>query len=64
MSGLQITLLVSILLSQGVFLFIDARKRGLHLYAWFWGIIGLIQFPFPIVFYYIFIMRRNKKKIN
>ncbi|WP_416828528.1 transcriptional regulator [Ectobacillus polymachus] len=64
MSGLQITLLVSILLSQGVFLFIDARKRGLQLHAWFWGIIGLIQFPFPIVFYYIFIMRRNKKKAN
>ncbi|WP_379970374.1 transcriptional regulator [Ectobacillus sp. sgz5001026] len=60
MSELQIVLLAIILLSQGIFLFVDARKRGLH--AWFWGIVGLVQFPFPILIYYILIMRKNKKK--
>lgn len=60
MSELQIVLLAIILLSQGIFLFVDARKRGLH--AWFWGIAGLVQFPLPILVYYILIMRKNKKK--
>ncbi|WP_020618232.1 hypothetical protein [Paenibacillus daejeonensis] len=37
------------LLTQGISLFIDARKRGS--YPWFWGIWGLIQFPTPTVIY-------------
>ncbi|MNZ67837.1 Negative regulatory protein YxlD [compost metagenome] len=58
--------IASILITQSTWLFIDARKRGsLH---WFWGIWGLIQFPLPLVFYFIFVRsgwfnrRGNHKK--
>ncbi|MEH7381532.1 sigmaY antisigma factor component [Bacillus sp. JJ1533] len=43
---------VIIVLIQGLWLFLDARKRG-HNY-WFWGIWGLIQTPLPLIFYLIF----------
>ncbi|MBT2634098.1 hypothetical protein J7E23_12495 [Pseudomonas sp. ISL-88] len=49
-----------IVLAQGIFLFADAKKRGRL--AWFWGIIGLIQAPIPIVCYYIFVIRPERKK--
>ncbi|MFC7784888.1 MULTISPECIES: sigmaY antisigma factor component [Rossellomorea] len=45
-------LVIPILLTQSIYLFIDARKNG-HNY-WFWGIWGLIQCPFPLIFYFIF----------
>lgn len=48
-------LLVITLLSQGVFLFTDARKRNAN--RWFWGLIGLMQFPWPTIFYFIFIRK-------
>jgi hypothetical protein len=40
-----------ILLSQSTWLFIDARKR--QKYPWFWGIWGMIQFPLPLLFYWL-----------
>ncbi|MCC3355391.1 sigmaY antisigma factor component [Bacillus sp. REN16] len=43
---------VIIVLIQGLWLFLDARKRG-HNY-WFWGIWGLIQTPLPLILYLIF----------
>lgn len=49
-----------ILLSQSIFLFTDARKKG-HNY-WFWGLIGLIQAPVPILVYLIFFRKIWKKK--
>ncbi|WP_210364695.1 sigma-Y antisigma factor component [Bacillus sp. REN3] len=48
----QITLIAGILLSQSIFLFVNARKHG-HNY-WLWGILGLIQAPMPLLFYLIF----------
>lgn len=48
-----------ILLSQSIYLFIDARKHG-HNY-WLWGIIGLIQAPMPLLFYLIFARKIWKK---
>ncbi|MDT9023422.1 MULTISPECIES: sigmaY antisigma factor component [Rossellomorea] len=45
-------LVIPILLTQSIYLFLDARKNG-HNY-WFWGIWGLIQCPFPLIFYFIF----------
>lgn len=52
-----------ILLSQSIFLFTDARKKG-HNY-WFWGLIGLIQAPVPILVYLIFFRKIwKKKKLN
>lgn len=47
-----------ILLIQSIYLFIDARKKGMN--YWFWGIIGLIQAPMPLVFYLL--VKRSRKK--
>ncbi|WP_077303848.1 transcriptional regulator [Terribacillus halophilus] len=58
---LTITLFViPVLLAQGIWLYIDAKKRGT--YAWAWGIVGLIQFPMPLLCYYIFIIRRDRRR--
>lgn len=43
---------VALLFAQSTFLFINARKNG-HRY-WFWGIIGLINFPSATILYFIF----------
>ncbi|EDL64309.1 hypothetical protein [Bacillus sp. SG-1] len=58
---LTLLLVAPLLLVQSLFLFTDARKRG-HKH-WFWGVWGLIQCPFPIIFYLIFarkIFKKNK----
>jgi hypothetical protein len=56
-------LLLLILGSQSTWLFLDARKR--ERLPWFWALWGLIQFPLPLIFYWIFIRRgwfnRNKR---
>ncbi|KRG16518.1 Negative regulatory protein yxlD [Virgibacillus soli] len=58
---LLILLLVSpILLTQSILLFIDAKKKGS--YAWVWGILGLLQFPCPTIFYYFFVIRPSRRK--
>ncbi|MBG9770753.1 sigma Y negative regulator YxlD [Bacillus vallismortis] len=49
-----------ILLAQGIFLFIDAKKRDRL--AWVWGIVGLIQAPMPLICYYFFVIRPDRKK--
>ncbi|PJZ01402.1 transcriptional regulator [Bacillus vallismortis] len=49
-----------ILLAQGIFLFIDAKKRDRL--AWVWGIVGLIQAPTPLICYYFFVIRPDRKK--
>ncbi|MCM3178736.1 sigma-Y antisigma factor component [Cytobacillus horneckiae] len=51
-----------ILISQSLFLFVNARKHG-HNY-WLWGILGLIQAPMPTLFYLLFARKlwRSKKK--
>jgi hypothetical protein len=54
-------LLAAVLLAQSIWLFYDARRRGL--YPWFWGIWGLFQFPFPTLIYLLFarkIFRKSK----
>jgi hypothetical protein len=55
-----IILVATILLSQSLYLFLDARKRN-HNY-WLWGIVGLIQAPMPTLFYLIFVRKIFKKK--
>ncbi|MFJ8244628.1 sigmaY antisigma factor component [Peribacillus asahii] len=47
-----------LLLIQSVYLFTDARKNGMN--YWFWGIIGLIQTPMPLIFYLL--VKRSRKK--
>jgi hypothetical protein len=49
------------LLSQAIYLFVDARNR--HAYPWFWGIIGAITFPLPIILYAIYVRNIFQKKI-
>ncbi|MCM3674926.1 MULTISPECIES: sigma-Y antisigma factor component [Peribacillus] len=54
MSSLEILVLivcVVILMTQSINLFIDAMKNGFN--HWMWGILGLIQAPFPLIFYLI-----------
>lgn len=55
-------LLALVMITQSTWLFIDARKRDKM--PWFWGIWGLIQFPMPLIFYFIFVrsgwFRRGK----
>lgn len=41
----------AVMLCQGTWLFVDARKRGAS--AWFWGLWGLVQFPLPLVLYWL-----------
>jgi hypothetical protein len=55
-----IVLVAIILLSQSIFLFLDARKRS-HNY-WLWGIVGLIQAPMPVLFYLIFVRKIFARK--
>ncbi|MBP3040024.1 sigmaY antisigma factor component [Bacillaceae bacterium Marseille-Q3522] len=42
-------LLIFILLIQGTYIFLDARKRG-HA-RWFWGIWGMTSTPTPLLIY-------------
>lgn len=60
---LVMALVVPLLLAQGSWLFIDARKRGAH--PWFWGIWGLFQFPWPLILYLLIVRKgvfRNRKR--
>lgn len=49
-----------IVLVQGIFLFIDAKKRNRM--AWVWGIVGLIQAPMPLICYYFFVIKPDREK--
>lgn len=49
-----------ILLLQGTWLFLDARKHGGK--AWFWGCWGLIQFPLPLLTYSFLKWRRYRRE--
>lgn len=57
-----LTILVIVLFLQGTWLFTDARKRQAA--PWFWGIWGLIQFPMPLLLYWLFVRSdwRNHSK--
>lgn len=60
LSPIMIIIVAAILLSQSIFLFLDARKRN-HNY-WLWGIVGLIQAPMPTLFYLIFVRKIFRKR--
>lgn len=51
-------LIVPILVSQGTWLFWDARRRGAR--PWLWGVLGLIQFPMPLLCYWLFVIRPRR----
>lgn len=46
---------IPILLTQSIYLFLDARKRE-H-YPWLWGLWGLIQAPLPLLVYLIVVRK-------
>lgn len=48
-----------LVIPQGTWLFIDARKQGQ--YPWFWGIWGMISFPLPTILYLIFVRKVLQK---
>jgi len=47
-----------LLLSQATWLFLDARRRGAR--PWLWGLLGLVQFPMPLLLYWFFVLRRRR----
>ncbi|MFS0653938.1 transcriptional regulator [Bacillus sp. 179-C3.3 HS] len=49
-----------LLFAQGIFLFIDAKKRGR--YKWFWGIIGLFNFPSSSILYWLCVVWPDQKR--
>lgn len=51
-----------LVLSQGLFLFMNAKKRGLGKMAWFWGLWGSTTMPLPIVLYWFIVIRPKRKK--
>ena len=54
-----IVLLVIVLLTQGICLFIDARKYSR--WPWFWGCWGLLQVPLPTIVYLLVRMAGRRK---
>ncbi|MHA7965922.1 sigmaY antisigma factor component [Paenibacillus sp. CAU 1782] len=55
-------LLGSIMIGQSTWLFLDSGKRGGL--KWFWGLWGLIQFPGPLIVYWLVVVlpSRNRKR--
>jgi len=53
-------LIVLLLGTQGVLIFTDAHRRGAR--AWFWGLLGLIQFPLPTLFYWLLVVRPGRRR--
>jgi hypothetical protein len=52
-----LVLLAVILLCQGTWIFIDARKRGEI--AWLWGLLGLLNFPSSLLVYLLVTRRKE-----
>lgn len=57
-----LVLVFIILITQSITLFTNAKKRNRS--AWLWGLLGMIQFPWPSVFFYFLVVRKDRKKIN
>lgn len=52
-------LIAILLLAQGTWLFIDARKHTR--YYWFWGLWGLIYFPLPLILYALIVRKMHRR---
>ncbi|MEH7350036.1 transcriptional regulator [Gottfriedia acidiceleris] len=50
------------LIIQSITLFTKAKKRNRS--AWLWGLLGMIQFPWPSIFFYFLVVRKDRKKLN
>ncbi|MGE5560330.1 MAG: sigmaY antisigma factor component [Chloroflexota bacterium] len=49
----------AVVLIQGTWLFLDARRRGNH--PWLWGLWGLTTVPLPFLLYYFLVVRPGKR---
>ncbi|WP_088041456.1 transcriptional regulator [Bacillus sp. EAC] len=61
-TAMNIALLIvvfTILMIQSITLFTKAKKRNRS--AWLWGLLGIIQFPWPSIFFYLFVVRKDRK---
>jgi hypothetical protein len=64
--GTKIALICApiILITQGTIIFRDAMKKNIP-NPWLWGIIGLVQAPWPTIIYLIYrriyFKKKNKK---
>lgn len=52
-------LLAICLLTQGTWIFTDAKKRGLN--PWLWGLLGLLNIPTSLIVY-LLVSRGKKSK--
>lgn len=48
-----------VLITQGTWLFLDARKHSRI--PWFWGLWGLIYFPLPLVLYGLIVRKAHRR---
>lgn len=53
-------ILPPILLFQGTWMFLDARKHDAN--PWFWGIWGMINTPTPLLLYLVFVRKIGFRK--
>jgi uncharacterized membrane protein len=58
----QWALLGVVLLTQSIYIFQDAQKRGAK--AWLWGLYGLTSVPTAYIVYWVCVVRKRKPKIN
>lgn len=59
---IMLVLVFIILITQSITLFTKAKKRNRS--AWLWGLLGMIQFPWPSIFFYFLVVRKDRKKLN
>lgn len=55
-----ITVLAILAMTQGTWLFLDARRRGK--YPWLWGLWGLTTIPMPSLLYFFLIVKPDLRK--
>lgn len=52
-------LIAVLLLTQALWIFHDARKRGKN--AWLWGLLGLLNVPSSLIVYLLVTRRKENK---
>ncbi|MET3193474.1 transcriptional regulator [Bacillus sp. OAE603] len=57
-NSIILVLVFIILISQSILLFTNAKKRNRS--SWLWGLVGMIQFPFPSIFFYFLVVRKDR----
>lgn len=58
----QWQLLAIVVLTQGIYIFQDAQKRGAK--AWLWGLYGLTSVPTAFIVYWFCVVRKRITKAD